>query len=83
MNIHLVAGGAERVDGVAVAALAARAAAQVPGVGGAAVAVLPDHAGLAGTLTGALVALTLVRRGAGLRRRPHRVTHALCTQQVC
>lgn len=77
---HHVAGGAEGVDGVAVAALAARPAGQVPGVGGAAVAVLTDDIWQAGTLTAELVTLTLVRRGTGLRGGAWRVTRALCNQ---
>lgn len=59
------------MDGVAVAAFAAGAAGDVPGVGGAAVAVLTHHVGLAGTLTTALITLTVVRRGTGPRRRAH------------
>lgn len=69
------------MDGVAVAALAARPARDVPRVGGAAVAVLTDHVGLAGTLTAVLVALTLVRGGTGLRCRAHRGAHALCAEE--
>lgn len=57
---HVVARGSERVDGVAVAALAARPTGEVPGIGGAAVAVLTDHVGLAGTLAAVLITLTLV-----------------------
>lgn len=50
------------MDGVAVAALTAGPACDVPGIRSAAVAVLTDDVGLAGTLTAALVTLTLVRR---------------------
>lgn len=49
------------MDGVAVAALAARPAGDVPRVGSAAVAVLADHIGLAGAVAALLVALALVR----------------------
>lgn len=58
---HLIAGGSEGVDGVAVAALAARPAGDVPRISSAAVAVLTDHVRLAGTLTAELIALTLIR----------------------
>lgn len=78
---HLVTGRSVGVVGVAVAALAARSAGDVPRVGGAAVAVLTDHVGLAGTLTAELIALTVVGGGTGLRSRAHRVTHALCTEE--
>lgn len=68
------------MDRVAVAALAAVAAVDVPRIGSAAVAVLTDHVGLAGTLAAALVALALVGGGTGLRRRAQRLAHALCTE---
>lgn len=68
------------MDRVAVAALAAVAAGDVPRVGSAALAVLPDHVGLAGTLAAALVALALIGGGTGLRRRAQRLAHALCTE---
>lgn len=58
---HLIAGGSVGVDGVAVAALAARPVGDVPRIGSTAVAVLTDHVRLAGTLAAVLVALTLVR----------------------
>lgn len=57
---HLVAGRSKRVDGVAIAMLAALVTGQVPGVGSAAVAVLANHIGLAGTLAAVLLALTVV-----------------------
>lgn len=57
---HLIAGGSKGMDGVAVAAVAACPASNVPRVRGAAVAVLTHHAGLAGALAAALVALALV-----------------------
>lgn len=78
---HLITGRSVGVVGVAVAALAARSAGDVPRIGSAAVAVLTDHVGLAGTLTAELIALTVVRGGTGLRSRAHRVTHALCTEE--
>lgn len=65
------------MDGVAVAALAARPAGDVPGVRSAALAVLAHHAGSAGALAAALVALALLRGGAGPGERAHGVTHAL------
>lgn len=49
------------MDGVAVAALAARPVGDVPRIGSTAVAVLTDHVRLAGTLAAVLVALTLIR----------------------
>lgn len=58
---HLVAGGSKRVNGFAVAALAALPADNVPRIGGTAVTVLPNHVGLAGTLATVLIALTLIR----------------------
>lgn len=48
------------MDRIAVAALAARPAGEVPRIWSAAVAVLTDHVGLAGTLATALVALTVI-----------------------
>lgn len=68
------------MDGVAVAAPAAVAAGDVPRIGSAAVAVLTDHVGLAGTLAAALVALALVGGGTGLRCCAQRLAHALCTE---
>lgn len=58
---HLIAGGSKGMDGVAVAAVAACAARNVPRVRGAAVAVLTHHVGLAGTLAAALIALAPIR----------------------
>lgn len=62
---HPIAGGSGGVFGVAVAPFAPRPAGDVPGIGGAAVAVLPDHVGLAGAVTADLIALTLAGGGAG------------------
>lgn len=59
---RLVAGGSEGVDGVAVAALAARPAGDVPRVRSTAVAVLADHVRLAGAVAAVLIALALIRR---------------------
>lgn len=78
---HLITGGFQGVDGVAVAALAPGAAGDVPRIGSTAVAVLTDHVLFAGTLAAVLVTLTLIRGGTGLRCCAHRVTHALCTEE--
>lgn len=83
LSCDLIAGGAGGVDGVAVAGLAARPAVDVPRIGGAAVAVLTHHVGLAGALTAALITLTLIRGRTGPRRRAHRVTHALPAALCC
>lgn len=64
---RLVARGSGGVDGVAVAELATRPAADVPGIRSAAVAVLSDDVRLAGTLAGVLITLTIIRGGTGLR----------------
>lgn len=69
------------MDGVAVAALAARPAGDVPGIGSTAVAVLTDDVGLAGTLSGVLIALTPVRGGTGPRYGALGGTHALCREE--
>lgn len=66
-----MAGGFERVDGVAVTALAARPTGKVPRIWSAAVAVLTDHVGLAGTLATALVAPTVIGGRTGIRNRPY------------
>lgn len=77
---HLVAGRSKRVDGVAIATLTALATGQVPGVGSAAVAVLANHVGLAGTLAAVLLALAVVTRATGLGSSAWHVAHALCTE---
>lgn len=69
------------MDGVAVAALAARPAGDVPRIRGAAVAVLADHVGLAVTLAAVPVTLTFIWGGAGLTHRAHRVTHTLYREE--
>lgn len=79
---HLVAGRSVGVDGIAVAVLAARSAGDVPRIGSAAVAVLTDHVGPAGTLAAALVALTLIGGRTGPGYRPRRVARALCTART-
>lgn len=66
-----MAGGFERVDGIAVAALAARPTGEVPRIWSTAVAVLTDHVGQAGTLATALVALTFIGGRTGIRNRPY------------
>ena len=70
------------MGGVTVTALAARPVGDVPRVRGTAVTVLTDHVGLAGTLTGLLITLTLARGRTGLGERPRAVAHALCTEDV-
>lgn len=57
---HLITGGSEGVDGVAVTALAARPAGDVPRIGSAAVTVLTDHVGLAGAPAAVPVTLTFI-----------------------
>lgn len=69
------------MDGVAIATLAAIATGQVPGVGSAAVAVLANHVGLAGTLAAVLLALAVVTRAAGMGGRAWHVAHALCIER--
>lgn len=59
------------MDRIAVAALAARPAGEVPRIWSAAVAVLTDHVGLAGTLATAQVALTVIGGRTGIRNRPY------------
>lgn len=64
--------------GVAVAALTAGAAGHVPGIGGAAVAVLTDNVGQAVTLTAAAIAVAVAGgRTAGLVGSQC-VTNTLC-----
>lgn len=58
------------MDRVAVAALAARSAGEVPRIGSAAVTVLPDHVGQAGTLAITLVTAAVVRGWTDVRCRP-------------
>lgn len=64
--------------GVAVAGLTAAAARHVPGVGGAAVAVLTDHVGEAVTLTAAALAVTVAGRRTAGGVAAQLVTHTLC-----
>ena len=69
------------MDGVAVTALAARPAGDVPGISSTAVAVLTDHVRLAGALAAEPLTLTLLWGCAGLRYRAQRVTHTLCREE--
>lgn len=80
MGAHLVAGGPKGVDRVAFAALATVTTGQVPGVGSAAVAVLANHVGLAGTLATLLLTLAVIGGLTGLGRCARHMAHALCKE---